>query len=666
MTTVPAAYGTVKVQGMPKRPRQHTLEDESKNQFRQAIPSTWVYREASSDYGIDAEIEIFDEDGESKGLIFFCQLKATDNEELGKALKFRIRKDLYDYYLSLSIPVMLVSYHSPTRKIFWHWIHEFDPYYGGKGKKTWGFSIPPRNAWGNETPKLVQEDLELQRYLQPGHLGFPLPFYLDIDEDYVPKSPWSDIQISLEKIQASLSNIVTISRKRPEKEAFKISLRGDKVIIGIRRNAGFTFHIEENYYRETEPDNIARDIIVSIAFYLGSMGYVREACELASKHFAASKVVESEFCVMMMATFFMRARKLSSSIDVAEELLKRGPQLAHLFSIPARAMSDDLSITEAVRYEKLLKNILKLAKEKMTSKAIAPCHYNLGNYYRSREKMYLKRALRHYKLAKKCDESYEKREYYWREIGGIYFELDMFTISARCYKMALDLGIEDKSKADLVKALRADALMFSGKYAKAKDLLELYLSEANEAEDEFCLKRTVMKILVDQIGIKSQKRDPETATKIAAKQELDYKSLYGAIEKDALSALAWFNIGVGAGLADEREEAFFAFLAAAIINRHDLEAWFNCVKLWLGSNYNMQLFIHIAACAYKINGVVFLEGLKSDLIEQRSEGLSQDMDSITSAMMDAVVLVAEQVDREKDSFDLRLHSGQDYKTIPIR
>ena len=57
---------------MSQRPRSHQLEDESKNHFRQIIPKAWVYRDVSPDYGIDAEIEIFNEHGESTGLQFLC------------------------------------------------------------------------------------------------------------------------------------------------------------------------------------------------------------------------------------------------------------------------------------------------------------------------------------------------------------------------------------------------------------------------------------------------------------------------------------------------------------------------------------------------------------------------------------------------------------------
>ena len=63
----------------PKRPRSHVLETESRQSFESAIPSEWVYRRKEDDYGIDGEVELFDDSGKTTGLLFYVQLKATDS-----------------------------------------------------------------------------------------------------------------------------------------------------------------------------------------------------------------------------------------------------------------------------------------------------------------------------------------------------------------------------------------------------------------------------------------------------------------------------------------------------------------------------------------------------------------------------------------------------------
>ncbi|MGI9281651.1 MAG: DUF4365 domain-containing protein [Endozoicomonas sp.] len=78
-------------QRLPKRHRTHQLEAESVLEIQNAIPSTWVYRTPEYDYGIDGEVEIFDDEGIATGNKFLVQLKATDQEKLSKALKLRLR-----------------------------------------------------------------------------------------------------------------------------------------------------------------------------------------------------------------------------------------------------------------------------------------------------------------------------------------------------------------------------------------------------------------------------------------------------------------------------------------------------------------------------------------------------------------------------------------------
>lgn len=41
---------------MPKRTREHKLENESRKAFEGVIPSDWVYRQLPADYGIDGEV----------------------------------------------------------------------------------------------------------------------------------------------------------------------------------------------------------------------------------------------------------------------------------------------------------------------------------------------------------------------------------------------------------------------------------------------------------------------------------------------------------------------------------------------------------------------------------------------------------------------------------
>ena len=61
---------------MGVRTRNHILEDKSRNIFNEIIPEKWVVRDKGKDYGIDCEVEIFDDYGNPTGIVFYVQLKA--------------------------------------------------------------------------------------------------------------------------------------------------------------------------------------------------------------------------------------------------------------------------------------------------------------------------------------------------------------------------------------------------------------------------------------------------------------------------------------------------------------------------------------------------------------------------------------------------------------
>mgnify|MGYP002795085008 CR=1 FL=1 len=78
----------------------------------------WVYRDKDKDYGIDAEVELFDEDEKAQGIVFYVQLKATESKKVSSILNVTFDIDTLKYYKKLDIPVLLVRYSDINNSIY--------------------------------------------------------------------------------------------------------------------------------------------------------------------------------------------------------------------------------------------------------------------------------------------------------------------------------------------------------------------------------------------------------------------------------------------------------------------------------------------------------------------------------------------------------------------
>jgi|ERR1051325_1744189 hypothetical protein len=165
---------------MPKRPRQHQLEDESRIAFRSVLPRAWVFRDMMPDYGIDAEVEIFDKEGKGTGKRFFVQLKATDEKKLNKALRVRFTLETDEYYHSLSTPILFVRYLASTRKFYIKWYHLFDPYYGKKGSSYVNYVLAREDIWTKRSADRLVRELDNYLEVKSSKLSVPLSININI------------------------------------------------------------------------------------------------------------------------------------------------------------------------------------------------------------------------------------------------------------------------------------------------------------------------------------------------------------------------------------------------------------------------------------------------------------------------------------------------------
>lgn len=165
---------------MPQRPREHVLEELSDRALVNALPAEWAAEKVDRDYGLDWRVEIF-EGGRSTGLMFWVQLKGTDDAP-PRSRKVKLDLERLSYWQGLDMPVLVVRYAaSEGGRLYWQWTHTIDPHYG-RGRKTYTLALPASHAGQEGAAQRLAREVKLFRQARSGDLPAPLPVTLDLPD----------------------------------------------------------------------------------------------------------------------------------------------------------------------------------------------------------------------------------------------------------------------------------------------------------------------------------------------------------------------------------------------------------------------------------------------------------------------------------------------------
>ena len=115
-----------------------------------------------SDYGTDLEVEIFEEDGSATGLMFYVQLRGTD--DLEKETTTRLTIDQLHYFRKLDVPTLLVRFCRPTGAFYCKWHYEIHTTPKQEQQKSITVLFADEQRWTDETLKYISTDLKVARY----------------------------------------------------------------------------------------------------------------------------------------------------------------------------------------------------------------------------------------------------------------------------------------------------------------------------------------------------------------------------------------------------------------------------------------------------------------------------------------------------------------------
>jgi tetratricopeptide (TPR) repeat protein len=531
---------------LPTRSRSHELEDESIIKFRAAIPGRWVCREKSRDYGVDLEVEIFAEDRRATGLIFYVQLKATD--DLRRERKTTMEVDRIQYLADLELPAVIVRYCSVSGGLFWVW--DFDAV-NQLGHATTTATITFTDAWSDRAPQEVSRALAIRRRLKERR---PNEKFVLAAQYQVPYSAELMASQSVNDLLRNLSFIQTFDDG--SRVPLQISLLEDKVVITMGLGS-LTVNVDFKSTKTT-----TQTLAYALAAVFLRAGFTDRAATTAN------------YCLSLVEDEMEIPRGLALYACVA---LKGEPLKASRLAVHAglHIQQDEIFLnftSELITSQSAEKAEIATAIQDFFLPAIGSAAtdesrgaimYSMANV-RANNHEYAK-AVEAFNKARKLRPKYLSSDYFLKELGGALFEGRRFRCSVIAYRQAVDLSPGPKTTFCL-----GDALLYSGNLSEASAKLAL-LSNSDDA------------ILAAQARLKSLLADwfLENAIDISLGDSNALRMYVDA--------------------TDDVETKFLAVLAAAFAERWNRYLWSWAIQLSVYVS-NIPIISDVIVCAQEACG----------------------------------------------------------------
>ncbi len=606
---------------MPKRPKQHRLEDKSRIKFQDVLPEMWVFRDKDKDYGIDAEVELFGNDEKAQGLIFWIQLKATESKEKTTILNVDMDIETLRYYKSLDIPVLLVRYSDFEGSIYVKWVNNVDLFLAKEGAKSFRIKFDVSNKWNEKTSIEIENFLGKVRQLKLGKFSFPLPIEISITEDNINGVSKGILSTQLRKELKKYYEFV-LYQNSINKALINVTLDNNELKIDASNLSGCSFHSIGLREKDNFPANIVKDILLGIAVSMIKLGQTEYCGRIIFENNLKARLQEKPELIKYIIIPLFHSSYFREAILIFEGVLNDEKKIglvliSHfhmLLSTNAKNSEKNIAIEEFLKREVVRASAID-------NQQIGIANYNLANHYNSRSKF--SEAIHHFNLARKLAPDYLNQAYFNAEIASVFFQCQRYKCASAFYSKSLSI---EENIRELV--LYADSLMFAGDYENAKKKFDEYLEKAKKPNEEFVLKSMVLELLLKKYNIKKQNRRLQEANNFAdianIKSNDINKRLEKALEFDLLSSSAWYNLGIMHSENNEFYQATMCFTISALVNTGDIEAWKNATISSLNSKSGISILPLIILTAYFFNGEEYLEELYSHIeLQGNSEYLNK-------------------------------------------
>ncbi len=456
---------------MPKRTRSHELESNSIRAFERQIPSKWVCRRKGDDYGVDLEVEVFDQNGDATGLQFFVQLKATDNPKKRQSVSMEV--DRIEYLDSFDHPAMVVRYCEPTGTLYFAWVSNIIATNERPSGKKLTLKFQSDDLWTEITPQALVRTLQIKRTIK--YNSHRLPLGLEVDSEKTEANSKFNLNHALSQL-ASSSRSIIFDHDTERCLPVKIWIAGKMLCLAVDVVASLKFVLDN-----VEREEIFSSVAYGLAFMSGSFKMSAQNADINRVIVEHGLTSHSRKLASSVARYGIEHPELAAEIASLNGLHERQdePYLLYLACLLSSSNRAEIR-SSAVRrfYEEAIE-----AQDLPSSKATL--HYSLGNYFHNLMKPL--DALVNYNKARKAEKSYLELDYFLCELGASLFFGRKFRAASRAYEAAHQL-----KPTPQIAICAGDSLLFSGAFERAKKFFEQVL----EDEDEFYFYEASLKLLL--------------------------------------------------------------------------------------------------------------------------------------------------------------------------
>lgn len=606
---------------MPIRHITHQIEDASRRKFDTLLPDAWVSRPKVSDYGTDLEVEIFEEDGSATGLMFYVQLRGTDDPE--KETTTRLSINQLHYFRQLSVPTLLVRFCRPTGAFYCKWHYEIHTTPKQEQQKSITIHFSDEQRWTDETLKCIATDLKVARYAarmpNNGRVS------VSIDTFTLGPSKRFELRSALQKATAAYGAICSPDALRSDEHlpTQVVHLDGSLLV-----SCGKLTNVEVPVGDSN--DDLSSALLYAICIICFDLGCIRQAQD-AARSILLHRIQATDSWAAFRAAEALHA---SPSEMVAFALLNGLEDPSFVENPLVTMLLVDASRSSISRdwLQHWFETVETFALQHDMVGPAAATNYNRGNA--ALQSGDFAEAVRYYNKARKLRPEYLATDYFLQEFGGALYNARHYAPASRLYASAIT---ETSSATDWHRL--GDAQLLSGEIGLATKSYETAEVSQRPCPEKFSsqLKLSLCDWLLEKYGEKLSVRWHKASKMLRrieernSQQEQEYQKIL--VEANALDPVSNFNVGTSCAKRSEFEDALHHFSLCGIQCPHDHEAWSNAIKCaW---NIAHHGFFAVLSAAYAHNALDGYALFRSDLVNQgMPDNLIEMLDALVGELDD--------------------------------